>query len=228
MNLDNSMLQLKSENKFKIDANTPQKMKISQNSKSKYENFKVKQEPMDSDSLNTNSHVKNTLVHANTDNIKVENYLEQSLDESENSHENTDNIEVENCLEQSLDESENVQAITDSIEVKNYLEPTPDESETVHVNTDNINVENYLEQSIDESGMDPLNINKRIGGYISQKINCVTCGKYLSDEFSLQTHIKIHHERAKTHKCDLCEKTFSLGKNLKIIFIDNIFWLQAF
>ena len=223
MNLDNSMLQLKSENEFKIDANTPQK--LSPNSKSKYENFKIKQEPRNTDSLNTNSHVENTLVHVNTDNIKVEDYLEQSLDESENAHEN---IEAESYLEQSLDESENVQVNTDSIEVKNYLEPTLDESETVHVNTDNINVENYLEQSIDESGMDPLNINKRIGGYISQKINCVTCGKYLSDEFSLQTHIKIHHERAKTHKCDLCEKTFSLGKNLKIIFIDNIFWLQAF
>ena len=223
MNLDNSMLQLKSENEFKIDANTPQK--LSPNSKSKHENFKIKQEPRNTDSLNTNSHVENTLVHVNTDNIKVEDYLEQSLDESENAHEN---IEAESYLEQSLDESENVQVNTDSIEVKNYLEPTLDESETVHVNTDNINVENYLEQSIDESGMDPLNINKRIGGYISQKINCVTCGKYLSDEFSLQTHIKIHHERAKTHKCDLCEKTFSLGKNLKIIFIDNIFWLQAF
>ena len=222
MNLDNSMLQFKSGNKMKIDANTHL------NSNTKYEDFKVKKELIDTDSLDTNSHMKDTLVHVNTDNIKVENYLEESLDESENAHENTDTIEVDNYLEQSLDESENVQVNSDSIEVENYLEPTLDESATVHVNTDNINVENYLEQSIDESLMDPLNINKRIGGFIGQKINCVTCGKYLSDEFSLQTHIKIHHERAKTHKCDLCEKTFSLGKNLKIYSLIIFFGYKHF
>ena len=43
---------------------------------------------------------------------------------------------------------------------------------------------------------------------------CELCGKVFAKDYSLQTHIKITHEKIKRFQCEVCKKDFSVLCNL--------------
>ena len=45
--------------------------------------------------------------------------------------------------------------------------------------------------------------------------NCVTCGKLVALNGTLNDHLKIIHNGDKPHKCDICGAQFARNRNLK-------------